>query len=33
MLDCWEAIDEVAQVLTPATSCDELHQTDSSVLP
>jgi hypothetical protein len=24
MLDCWEAIDEVAQVLTVATSCDEL---------
>ena len=22
MLDCWEAIDEVAQVLTVATSCD-----------
>src|SRR6476646_6233481 len=25
MLDCWEAIDEVAHVLTVATSCDELH--------
>ena len=24
MLDCWEAIDEVAQVLTAATSYDEL---------
>jgi hypothetical protein len=24
MLDCWEGIDEVAQVLTVATSCDEL---------
>jgi hypothetical protein len=24
MLDCWEAIDEVAQVLTVATSYDEL---------
>src|SRR6476659_10630814 len=25
MLDCWEDIDEVAHVLTVATSCDELH--------
>jgi len=34
MLDCWEAIDEVAQVLTVATSCDELrYQTVSSFLP
>jgi hypothetical protein len=36
MLDCWEAIDEVAQVLTVATSCDELLyqiKTVFSVLP
>jgi hypothetical protein len=28
MLDCWEAIDEVAQVLTVATSYDELLLSD-----
>jgi len=36
MLDWWEAIDEVAQALTVATSCDEsLYQikTVFSVLP
>jgi len=36
MLDCWEAIDEVAQVLTVATSYDELLyqiKTVFSVLP
>jgi hypothetical protein len=36
VLDCWEAIDEVAQVLTVATSCDELlyqMQTVFSALP
>jgi hypothetical protein len=35
MLDYWEAIDEVAQVLTVATSCDELlyQETVFSVLP
>jgi hypothetical protein len=35
-LDCWEAIDEVAQVLTVATSYDELLyqiKTVFSVLP
>jgi len=36
MLDCWEAIDEVAQVLTVATSYDELLyqiKTVFSILP
>jgi len=33
MLDCWEAIDEVAQVLTVAASYDELIKTVFSVLP
>ena len=31
MLDCWEAIDEVAQVLTVATSCDELEVLGSAM--